>query len=187
MANQPKVTKAEWRRRALDNRAALRVDSARVCWHLERFLRSALLDGWVVAFDAMPDEVDIRPLIESEEPVGRFALTRTPSQGRELTVHPADSALERHRYGYRHPVAGSVLVPDDEVAAVLVPALAFDHRGHRLGFGAGYYDRFLARLRPDVLRIGVSDGFIVPELPIERHDIAMTHLATEVGVVPTPW
>ncbi len=158
-----------------------------MCWHLERFLRAAKLDGWVVAFDAMPDEVDLRQLIEVDEPVAPFALTRTPTHGHELTVHPVGSMLERHRYGYRHPVEGSPVVPDDEIAAVLVPALAFDHRGHRLGFGAGYFDRFLGRLRSDALRIGVSDGFIVSELPTEQHDVAMTHLATEVGVVSTPW
>ncbi len=187
MANQPVVSKAEWRRRALDNRAGLRIDSARIRWHLERFLRSIELSGWILAFDAMPDEVDLRPLLEASQPVGRFALTRTPEDGRILSLHPATSALERHRYGYRHPVAGSPVVPDDDIAAVLVPGLAFDHRGHRLGFGAGYYDRLLDRLPPKTLRIGVSDGFIVSDLPNEQHDVAMTHLATEVGVVAVPW
>ncbi len=181
------VTKAEWRRRALDNRASLRVDSSRICWHLERFLRANITEGWVVAFDPMPDEVDVRLIVDAEQPAADFALTRTPSEGRDLTVHPASEPLERHRYGYRQPVAGSIEVPDVEISAVLVPALAFDHRGHRLGFGAGYYDRFLARLDPSVLRIGVSDGFLVSELPIEPHDVPMTHLATEVGVVATPW
>ncbi len=181
------VTKSEWRRRALDNRAGLRVDSKRICWHLERFLRQSTAPGWVVAFDAMPDEVDLRSLATSDPPVRPFALTRTPLEGRELTVHPATSALERHRYGYRQPVIGSPTVADADIVAVLVPALAFDHRGHRLGFGAGYYDRFLARLGPEVLRIGISDGFIVSELPIDDHDVPMTHVATEVGVVPAPW
>ncbi|MEZ5377966.1 MAG: 5-formyltetrahydrofolate cyclo-ligase [Acidimicrobiales bacterium] len=187
MANEPVVTKAAWRRRALDNRTSLRVDNARICWHLERFLRRADLDGWVVAFDPMPDEVDLRPLVFADDPVCRFALTRTPTSGHDLGIHPATSALERHRYGYRQPVDGSAIVPDEEVVAVLVPGLAFDHRGHRLGFGAGYYDRLLERLGSAVLRIGVSDGFIVSELPIDAHDVAMTHVATEVGVVPAPW
>ncbi len=186
MANQHELSKADWRRRALDNRVANRVDSEQICRRLERFLRSVSLTGWVVAFDAMPDEVDLRPIIESNTSAIRFALTRTPNDGFDLGVHPASSALERHRHGYRQPVAGSEVVPDEAIAAVLVPGLAFDHFGHRLGFGSGYYDRLLARLGSDVLRIGVSDGFLVSELPNEPHDIAMTHLATEVGVIEVP-
>ncbi len=51
------------------------------------------------------------------------------------------------------------------------------------GHGAGYYDRFLARLSPSVLRIGVTSGYLVSELPREVHDVPMTHLATEIGVI----
>ena len=78
------------------------------------------------------------------------------------------------------------MVADDRIAAVLVPGLAFDRHGGRLGFGAGYYDRFLARLDFSVPRIGVSDGFIVDRIPVESFDIPMTHLATEAGVMELP-
>ncbi len=185
MTEPARRSKAEWRSRALENRNGLRIDSQRICWHLQRFLRSQALDGWIVAFDAMPHEVDLTSLVASG--AGRFALTRTPESGRVLTVHPADGPLERHRFGYRQPVAGALDIADADIAAVLVPGLAFDHLGRRLGHGAGYYDRFLARLAPDVLRIGVSDGYVVSELPFEAHDVVMTHLAGEVGVVPVPF
>jgi 5-formyltetrahydrofolate cyclo-ligase len=178
-------TKDEWRRRARANRSALRVDSPRVRFHLSRFIEDRAPTGWVVTFDPMPGEIDLTPL--RRDSAARFALTRTPSQGRALSVHPCDADLEDHPFGYRQPVADSPVVPDDQIDIVLVPGLAFDHRGHRLGFGAGYYDRFLARLRPDTLRIGITDGLIVSELPAERHDIAMTHLAGETGVVPCPF
>lgn len=178
-------TKAEWRERALQNRRGLVADSARIRWHLGRFLRSQTIDGWILTFDPMPGEIDLRPLLDSD--IGRFALTRTPSGGRSLTVHSVDGDLESHRFGYRQPMVDAAVIDDASIDVVLVPGLAFDHRGHRLGRGAGYYDRLLARLRPDVLRIGVSDGFVVSELPIEEHDIAMTHLAGEVGVVATPF
>lgn len=186
MSGSGPVTKAEWRRRALDNRTGLRPDSQRICWHLERFLRTTVPNGWVVTFDPMPGEVDLRPLLAIEPLVASFALTRTPSNGRTLTLHPADGPTERHRFGYQQPIEDAPVVPDDAVVAVLVPALAFDHRGHRLGFGAGFYDRLLARLGSEVLRIGISDGFLVSELPVEPHDVAVTHLASEVGVVRTP-
>ncbi|MEL6981503.1 MAG: 5-formyltetrahydrofolate cyclo-ligase, partial [Actinomycetota bacterium] len=58
--------------------------------------------------------------------------------------------------------------------------------GVRLGRGAGYYDRFLARLGPSVLRIGVTVGLVDGRLPADDHDVAMTHLATPDGVVAVP-
>jgi subtilisin family serine protease len=111
-------SKAEWRRRALENRIGLRIDSGRICWHLERFVRSRALDGWIVAYDPMPNEVDLSALLASG--AGRFALTRTPESGRVLTVHPADSTLEAHRFGYRQPVAGSPEIADADIVAVRV-------------------------------------------------------------------
>lgn len=136
----------------------------------------------------MPGEPDLAELRAGriDPNVGPFALTRTPDEGSVLTIHPADSEMETHRYGFAQPVSNSNLVADDDIAAVLVPGLAFDRQGGRLGFGAGYYDRFLGRLDPGVIRVGVSDGFIVDEVPVDEHDISMTHLATEIGVVPLP-
>jgi 5-formyltetrahydrofolate cyclo-ligase len=68
-----------------------------------------------------------------------------------------------------------------------VPGLAFDRRGHRVGHGLGYYDRLLARLPPDALRIGVVPAaLVVTALPADDHDIAMTLLATEHGVTACP-
>lgn len=177
--------KAEVRRRALANRAGLTVDHPRVCAALRRFFDSLDLDGWIVVFDAMPGETDVSALF-NDQPPRRLALTRTPTTGRVLSVHDGRAPREPHGYGYTQPVADAPVVPDDEISAVLVPGLAFDRLGGRLGFGAGFYDRFLSRLHPEVLRIGVSDGFIVDRLPVDEHDVSMTHLASEAGVMRLP-
>ena len=64
-------------------------------------------------------------------------------------------------------------------SAVLVPALAVDRRGVRLGRGGGYYDRSLALCRPGTRLIAVvRDDEIVEELPSEAHDVRMTHALT---------
>lgn len=80
------------------------------------------------------------------------------------------------------PNADSPMVADDAIAVVLVPGLAFSMDGSRLGHGAGYYDRLLARLGGGVIRVGVTDGFIVSGLTTDDHDVPMTHLAGETGV-----
>ena len=85
-----------------------------------------------------------------------------------------------------------MLVPRDHVpirpaalAAVIVPGLAFDLRGHRLGRGAGVYDRFLASLPPTTLRIGViPEALVAPELPVEPHDVPMHWVVTERRAIP---
>jgi 5-formyltetrahydrofolate cyclo-ligase len=98
-------------------------------------------------------------------------------------VHPADGPSEPHRWGYLQPVADAPVVPDADIAVALVPGALFDRHGHRLGHGAGYYDRLLPRLAPTTPRIGITPAaLVVAELPVEPHDVKMTHLATEVGV-----
>lgn len=181
------TSKQERRRRAIDERSARRCDRDR----LDQLICSGIVSWfavqdlgpkWVIVrYAALPGEPDVRA-VEAALPEFRFALTRTPEIGYDLSVHPADSVLETHRFGYDQPVRDSPSIDDDEIAAVLVPGLAFDRHGTRLGFGAGYFDRFLARLGP-VVRMGVCDEISDETLPVEAHDIAMTHLATPAGVV----
>jgi hypothetical protein len=92
------------------------------------------------------------------------------------------SAPGRHPF-FSQPVAGTPEVDPASVDVVLVPGLAFDLSGVRLGRGRGHYDRLLAAVRPDALVVGVSPAaVVVGALPREAHDRLMTHLATEQGV-----
>jgi 5-formyltetrahydrofolate cyclo-ligase len=180
------LTKAEWRRRAREARAGINLEDPRHCQELARFLASTdRSPGWVVGYQAMSDEVDLRPLFSRPE-LGPFAVTRVPDKGYELSIHPLDSPSELHPYGFTQPVCGAPMVDDDQVAVVLVPGLAFDRRGVRLGRGKGYYDRFLARLPASSLFIGITGGYIVAELPNGPHDVTMTHLSGAFGVATTP-
>lgn len=180
------LTKADWRRRATQARAAITIDSKHHCEGLARFLLSGSVQpGWIIGYQAMRGEVDLNPLFTRPD-IGPFGVTRTPDDGSALTVHPLDSPMERHRFGFDQPVAEAPVIDADRVAAVLVPGLAFDRMGGRLGRGKGYYDRLLARLKPDTVLVGITGGYIVAELPIDAHDIAMTHLAGEFGVAPVP-
>ena len=182
------LTKADWRARARTARRRLTVDAETHRTGLAEFLTSPdRPEGWVVVYEAMGDELDLAPLVARDE-LGPFALTRTPApdEGRDLTVHPFDSDREQHPYGFSQPVAGAPAVTDADIGVVLVPGLAFDRLGARLGRGQGYYDRLLARLGPRAARIGITGGYIVAELPAEPHDIPMTHLAGAFGVAPVP-
>ncbi|MDH3294633.1 MAG: 5-formyltetrahydrofolate cyclo-ligase [Acidimicrobiia bacterium] len=174
------------RAQAKADRAGITVDHVQYCHTLARFLEANVdLNRWIVVYLAMGDEVDLGPLVSAHpEPERRYATTRTPDEGLVLTVHPWGEPEEQHGYGYRQPRAGSRQVADGDIGAVLVPGLAFDRAGRRLGRGKGYYDRFLARLDPDCLRIGITGNYIPSEVPVGPHDMSMTHLAYSDQVVP---
>ena len=136
--------------------------------------------GLVVIYLPLPDEVDVVAVTTGTD--RGCAVTRTPQSG-PLTLHPASAPRERHRYGFEQPVAGAPEVDPGDVGVVLVPGLAFDHSGGRLGRGGGYYDRFLPTVPPNAARVGIAVAHLVVEaVPTDPHDVPVTHLATEHGV-----
>lgn len=73
----------------------------------------------------------------------------------EATAVTADTAFIQNEYKIMEPADG-IAIPADEIDAVFVPLLAFDLNGYRVGYGKGFYDRFLSLCRDDVIRIGFS-------------------------------
>jgi 5-formyltetrahydrofolate cyclo-ligase len=136
--------------------------------------------GYLLTYRPMAGEIDLDSML-TEYPC---AVTRTWPEGR-LTVHRADVEMERHRWGYLQPIASAPELSLDDIGAVLVPGVLFDRSGGRLGHGAGYYDRLLPRLRPNIALIGVvTEDRVVDRVPTDAHDVRMTHLATENGLRP---
>lgn len=185
---QPETTasKADWRAWAAEQRRTVAWDvvSSAVRAHLLDWkpLRDAAA---VLLYLPMAEEINLQPLVDSGLPC-RWLTTRTPPAGSTLTIHELGGPLEVHRYGYLQPHSSAPEVHPLDVDVMLVPALVFDLWGNRLGRGAGYYDRLLAMAREDCPLVGiVSADLVVDRLPVERHDIAMTHLATEEGVIET--
>jgi len=80
--------------------------------------------------------------------------------------------------------AGKIIKPD-ELDAVVVPGVAFDKQGGRLGNGAGYYDRLLQCVRSDAVLAGVCyQSQIVPSVPMQSHDVFMNFVITEQTIYP---
>lgn len=180
------ASKSQWRDWARATRAELdfapisdAVISGLLKW--EPMLRSAT----VLLYLPMPGEINLQPLVESNLEC-KWLTTRTPDAGRALTIHELGGPLQVHRYGYLQPHPSAPEVSPAEVDVVLVPGLVFDLHGTRLGHGAGFYDRLLARMGRQTLLAGVVPvDLVVDRLPAAEHDVAMTHLATEEGVVET--
>lgn len=85
-----------------------------------------------------------------------------------------DSSFKRNSYGIGEPVDGIYAAPSD-IDLVIVPLLAFDEKGYRLGYGKGFYDRYLSRCHPRVIRLGFS--YFPPEaaLPgVDQFDVPLS-------------
>jgi 5-formyltetrahydrofolate cyclo-ligase len=107
-------------------------------------------------------------------------------ESRELTACRIDGfdELETGHYGIRAPKEGLLRpVEGGEIDAILVPAVAFDRRGYRIGYGGGYYDRFLPRA-PQAVKIGVAFASqIIEEIPVDGHDLPVDVIVTEREVI----
>jgi len=143
---------------------------------------SALMQGLdgartLAAFVPDPDEPGNGRLPAAYTELGaRILLPVVPTTGRTLDWAAYTGELEPGRFGLHHPV-GPRLGPS--AIGVVVPALAVDHFGFRLGRGGGYYDRALAHARPDaVLVTVVFDEERFAELPREIHDRPVTAVVT---------
>ncbi len=136
----------------------------------------------VLLYLPTPFEPDLTPLLGM--PGYRFAVTRTPETGHQLTLHELThaTALEGHRYGFLQPTADAPPIDPAGIDVAFVPGLAFDAYGWRLGHGAGWYDRLLPRLPAAAKRVGVTwDELVLDSVPVEPHDVRMTHLLTQSG------
>ena len=130
----------------------------------------------------MPGELDVTSIVDRRADIDWFT-TRTVDRT-TLSVHPFHSEYEVHPFGYRQPIQGSVEVEAATIEVWLVPGLAFDPTGHRLGHGMGYYDRLLARAGPGARRVGVTlERRIFPAIPSDRFDVPMDLVVTEDRVI----
>ncbi|RIX98760.1 5-formyltetrahydrofolate cyclo-ligase [Aureimonas flava] len=180
--------KAELRRDARARREAiapaLRIEAAFAL--AEHVAADEVFDGLDVVGAYLPigSEIDPRPamtaLADRRLRLAAPAIVAGELEFRELL---RDGELERQGLGTVAPGAGArVLEPD----VLLVPLLAFDRRGARIGYGRGFYDRAIARLlavRPRLVTVGLAfDAQEVDEVPVEPHDRFLDRILTESGV-----
>jgi 5-formyltetrahydrofolate cyclo-ligase len=135
----------------------------------------------VAGYSPIGDEIDIRDLLHNLRDAGcAIALPETPRRGVPLLFRHWDPAraLAPGRFGTVHP-EGELLRP----SLLLMPLLAFDRRGGRLGYGGGYYDRSLATL-PGARAIGCAYAQQeVDDVPMGPYDARLHAVATEGGVI----
>jgi 5-formyltetrahydrofolate cyclo-ligase len=112
-------------------------------------------------------------------------LCRTEDRGLTPCLLDSFAELEIGRYGIREPKRENIRPASrEEIDAILVPAVAFDRRGHRIGYGGGYYDRFLPGVPRAVLIGAAFSCQIVARIPEGPHDLPVDRIVTENGEMP---
>jgi len=176
-------TKAEMRQRI---RAALAkvslavrlVESLEVCARLEPQLQSART---ILFFAPLPDELDVWPLLEKLLPAKKIcalpAFDAAVQFYSSRRVTNLETDIVTGKFGISEPLASCEEIPLDRFDLVLVPGLAFDVNGNRLGRGRGFYDRILSVASG--VKCGVAYDFqLLEEVPTEPHDVGVNFVIT---------
>ncbi len=144
---------------------------------LKEFLKAKTV-LFYLSFDGEVDTV--RMIKNTIEQGKRVAVPVISKETREIipsVIRDLDTELKTGPYGIAHPKEEYIRpIPLESIDLVVVPGLAFDEAGNRLGRGMGYYDKFLSRLPKDVPTVGLAFDFqMVRDFPpLEPHDLSVT-------------
>lgn len=137
----------------------------------------------VLGYAAFGTEVDLDGVLASllQRGAGVFLPWVADEGLRIARVRDLDADLAPGWRGVREPRAARRRAARPErLEAALVPGVAFDRRGHRLGYGGGHFDRLLARIPATLPRIGVAFSIqVIDKLPFEAHDVPMHIVVTD--------
>jgi 5-formyltetrahydrofolate cyclo-ligase len=181
--------KVELRQRMRGLRRVLPADargvrSAAICARLVE-LPSFERASTIIGYAATHKEADPAAALQRAEAAGkRIGLPRVGEDGHlELRRHHSGAPLVESGYDIDEPLPTAEMIADEEVDLIIVPALAFDPRGHRIGYGHGYYDRLLPRL-PRAFKVTIGYDFqLVVETPESATDIATDCIVTDARLL----
>jgi 5-formyltetrahydrofolate cyclo-ligase len=163
-----------------------RMESRQICGHLPETVGNAQVVAAYVPIRTEPGSPEMLDVLAQLCETVLLPVVRTGPAGEPLPLQwgrYVAGQLSAARFGLTEP-AGPALPASAlaEAHVVLVPALAVDRRGVRLGRGGGFYDRSLPLCGPGTHLVAVvRDGDLVDELPREPHDVPMTHVLTPGG------
>jgi 5-formyltetrahydrofolate cyclo-ligase len=189
MSDELKALKQELRREILARRRAMDAElvdqlSERIQAHILgslAFTRARV----IAAYAAFDNEVSLESLFRKALKQGKkAALPRIGQREGEMNFHLVKglNEMQPNRFGIMEPVETTEIVKPRNIDLILVPGVAYDPEGWRLGMGGGYYDRALTNIRPDAQSMGVGYSMQVLEsLPHEPLDQRVKVIVTEKG------
>jgi 5-formyltetrahydrofolate cyclo-ligase len=183
------IKKDKIRKQILEKRSNLSLEevdkkSELIIENLTPYLKNAQN---IMIFMDMKNEVRITKLIELYPKKNFFISKIVNSKNREMKINKYnENELVLHKFGY-YESSSDDFYDEKILDIVVVPALAFDSSKNRIGFGGGYYDTFLNKVRgknKNTLFIGVCYDFqMIEEVPIEGHDITLDLVINESEIL----
>ncbi len=131
-------------------------------------------------YSAIHNEVSTDEILGQALDRGKsLVFPRVSGEDLEFVLIESPSELVSGAFGVKEPKSCN-LVPVEKLDLIVVPGVAFDQRGHRLGYGRGYYDRVLAKCQSHCMKVGFAYDFqLVEELPATDYDETLSMLFTE--------
>ena len=172
-------------RREMDPEEKFKRDTA-VCQAAESLVSFRYAE-YVLLYAATDDEIDVYPIAKSAFEKGKKVLfPRCDKKTHTMEYHIVNSLdeLKVDSYGLLEPPADAPVydcVNETGGAVCFVPGLVYDKAGYRLGYGKGFYDRYLSQFSGCTIGVVYSD-YILPEVPRGRFDVSVDILLTEKGV-----
>jgi 5-formyltetrahydrofolate cyclo-ligase len=181
------ASKAGLRNQGRARRAQLDPRERREKSRMIRKLLRNLIDGEdpVMVYVSKPTEVETHTLIRELLREGRrvvVPIIERETRTLRLSYLTDLNDLSLSTFSVLEPIGREVPAASEDIAVVIVPMLAFDTQGNRLGYGAGYYDRFLFCC-PKAKKIGIAFSCQeVPAVPANADDVGMDYIVTEQGI-----
>lgn len=154
-----------------------------ICEHIIE-MPSFLKCKYILIYHPIKNEVDCSILFEKLLKMDKIICLPRMS-GNSLEVVPVKDVTvdtAAGKFGVKEPIAGLPSIDPSFVELALIPGVAFDRSGNRMGYGKGYYDQLLPTLSPVCKKIGLAFNMqVIDNLPVESHDQKIEGLITESG------
>ncbi|MBO4220344.1 MAG: 5-formyltetrahydrofolate cyclo-ligase [Clostridia bacterium] len=140
----------------------------------------------VFLYSPVNQEIDIGFVISFSLSSGKIVAFPQSLSGGEMVFRSVESTDELHpgRFGIPEPDAHAPAVSSCRNSVCLVPSLVFDRRGYRIGYGGGYYDRFLSSFEGTAVGL-IYENCLIESVPREAHDVAVDIIVSEKGTYTT--
>lgn len=138
----------------------------------------------ILAYFSFRQEPDLSPLFTNSNSEYRWGFSRCVGNTLSWHLWHPQEKLVKNQFGILEPLSTAPTISAQDVDLILVPGVACDRQGYRLGYGGGFYDRMLSSLLwENIPTVGVTFDFAyLPTLPVDPWDIKLQHICTEKGI-----